>query len=85
MYGAGQTRVQAVMDVPLTVAPGEILPIMSPSGSGKTTLLSMLGALSAYGRVASPLTRRPDGGWEGPAAGQDHWRTRMSIYGAMSC
>ncbi|MEW6403900.1 MAG: ATP-binding cassette domain-containing protein [Chloroflexota bacterium] len=44
-YGSGSTEVQAVRDMSLSVAPGEIVLIMGPSGSGKTTLLSMLGAL----------------------------------------
>ena len=44
-YGSGSAEVQAVRDVSLEVAPGEIVLIMGPSGSGKTTLLQMMGAL----------------------------------------
>ena len=44
-FGAGETRVEAVRGVELTLARGEIALIMGPSGSGKTTLLSMLGGL----------------------------------------
>ena len=44
-FGEGETRVDAVRGVELTLAPGEIALIMGPSGSGKTTLLSMLGGL----------------------------------------
>ena len=44
-FGEGETRVEAVRGVELTLGRGEIVLIMGPSGSGKTTLLSMLGGL----------------------------------------
>src|SRR5579872_3242978 len=51
VYGAGETRVQALAAADLRVHPGEVLLIEGPSGSGKTTLLSILG-----------LVLRPSGG-----------------------
>ena len=45
VFGEGETQVQAVRDVDLELAHGEIVLLMGPSGSGKTTLLSMLGGL----------------------------------------
>ncbi len=45
VFGEGDTRVQALQGVDLSVKAGEMLLIMGPSGSGKTTLLSVLGAL----------------------------------------
>jgi putative ABC transport system ATP-binding protein len=44
-FGSGHTTVQAVKDVSLDIAPGDIILVMGPSGSGKTTLISMIGTL----------------------------------------
>ena len=44
-YGEGQTAVDALKDVNMTVAPGEVVGLIGPSGSGKSTLLKCLGAV----------------------------------------
>ena len=44
-YGAGDTAVDALKEVNMRVAPGEVVGLIGPSGSGKTTLLKCLGAV----------------------------------------
>jgi putative ABC transport system ATP-binding protein len=44
-YGEGETAVDALRDVNMSVAPGEVVGLIGPSGSGKTTLLKCLGAV----------------------------------------
>ena len=44
-YGEGDTAVDALKDVNMTVAPGEVVGLIGPSGSGKSTLLKCLGAI----------------------------------------
>jgi putative ABC transport system ATP-binding protein len=44
-YGDGPGRVDALIDVDLTVEPGTLVAIMGPSGSGKSTLLGIAGSL----------------------------------------
>ena len=46
-YDIGASTVTALLDVDLTVSPGEILVVLGPSGCGKTTLLNTIGALDA--------------------------------------
>ena len=46
-YGEGDTAVEALKDVNMTVAPGEVVGLVGPSGSGKSTLLKCLGAVIA--------------------------------------
>lgn len=44
-YGEGDTAVDALKDVNMAVAPGEVVGLIGPSGSGKSTLLKCLGAV----------------------------------------
>jgi putative ABC transport system ATP-binding protein len=67
-FGEGETRVDALRDVTLSVGTGEVVGLLGPSGSGKTTLLNVIGAIL-----------EPDEGWmklDGEVVYDDRWLKR---------
>ncbi|MHB9119352.1 MAG: ABC transporter ATP-binding protein [Burkholderiales bacterium] len=65
-YGAGETVVDALKEVNMSVAPGEVVGLIGPSGSGKTTLLKCLGAVvePTHGRMTLGGEVIYDNGWK---------------------
>jgi len=45
IFGSGEVKVAALLDVNLDIEPGEFLVILGPSGSGKSTLLNLIGGM----------------------------------------
>ena len=76
-YGEGDTAVDALKDVNMQVAPGEVVGLIGPSGSGKSTLLKCLGAViePTAGRMILGEQTIYDNGWKTPdlrALRRDH-------------
>lgn len=44
-FGEGETRVDALREVSISVGPGQVVGLLGPSGSGKTTLLNVIGCI----------------------------------------
>ena len=67
-YGEGDTAVDALKDVNMTVAPGEVVGLIGPSGSGKSTLLKCLGAViePTAGKMTVGDQVIYDNGWKIP-------------------
>ncbi len=67
-YGAGDTAVDALKGVDMTVQRGEVVGLIGPSGSGKSTLLKCLGAViePSGGRMEIAGEAIYDEGWRIP-------------------
>jgi putative ABC transport system ATP-binding protein len=64
-FGAGETRIDALRQVSLSVLAGEVVALLGPSGSGKSTLLNVIGCIL-----------EPDGGrmrLDGETVYDDRW------------
>lgn len=66
VYGHGDTAVEALKNVNMQVAPGEVVGLVGPSGSGKSTLLKCLGAIiePTSGRMTLGDEVIYDDGWK---------------------
>lgn len=68
VYGHGDTAVEALKNINMQVAPGEVVGLVGPSGSGKSTLLKCLGAIiePTSGRMTLGDEIIYDDGWKIP-------------------
>ena len=64
-FGSGPTRVDALVEVTMSVFAGEVVGLLGPSGSGKTTLLNVIGCVfePSAGRVILDGEVVYDGRW----------------------
>ena len=67
-FGKGDTAFDALKNVNMVIAPGEVVGLIGPSGSGKSTLLKCLGAViePTEGRMSVGDELIYDNGWKIP-------------------
>lgn len=78
-FGEGDARVDALIDVSLTLGAGEVVALLGPSGSGKTTLLNIIGCILEPN--AGRLTLDGETVWEGRWLRPDLRRLRLDKIG----
>ncbi|MBJ7457971.1 MAG: ABC transporter ATP-binding protein [Thermoleophilaceae bacterium] len=63
-YESGETSVEALKGIDLTIEPGQFVAVMGPSGSGKSTLMHILGALESYDEGSVAIGGQEIGGMD---------------------
>ncbi len=80
VHGRGESAVTALLDVDLTIRPGERIGLLGRSGSGKTTLLHVLGGLVVPTRGEVLLGGSPLSSLDSAARGQARARSVAYVF-----